>query len=319
MGHEEKNRAEDLFTYLKTPVFGPPSSENLGARFAHRMAIAKSKTHMSIAVASLALIVIGGHWTSNNAWAQSAIADLAITSAAPPTATAGAFYTFTFTATGGTPPYSWDASLASPDRPSTTTWFSSPWDEIINGMSFDSSSGVLSGAPVYAGKLPLRVRVTDANYRRLSLAYEFVVAGAGSVRSINNSPPAGAVGNAYSFKFETSWSSILGCDPNIYLIEGSLPPGLSLNVLSGDLGAPPALMARPKPLAPTRLRSQLPPTPPVFPPRPKPMPRPFRSSSPALPTQTARSVPPTGAKALPTPGFAHPQPGGTKVKLPPPR
>ncbi len=110
------------------------------ARFAHRPVGANRKSFITVIVC-LAMIIIGGHWTSQNTWAQSSTADLAITSAVPSTATTGSFYTFTFTASGGTPPYSWEASLVSPDRTSGTTWFSSPWDEIINGMSFDSSSG----------------------------------------------------------------------------------------------------------------------------------------------------------------------------------
>ncbi len=246
MEHAGRNgNGRSLFSCLKISISGPPSPKDLGARFVHLVRNVKSKPHALIALVSLALAIIGGHWTSQNTWAQSPIADLAITSGAPPTATTGSFYTFGFAASGGTPPYTWEASLVSPDRASTTTWFSSG-DEIINGMSFDSGSGILSGTPGYAGNLPLRVRVTDANYRRLSLAYEFVVTGVGSIRSINNSPPSGAVGQAYSFKFETSWSSILGCDPNIYFIEGSLPPGLSLNVLSGDLGAPPSAYGTPQ-------------------------------------------------------------------------
>lgn len=165
-------------------------------------------------------------------------ADLAITSAQPPAATAGAAYSFTFTANGGTPPYTWDASLVSPDNTGTTWWFSS-WGGAINGMTFNSTSGTLSGVPVFAGALPLRVKVTDADYRYLTLVYDFMVNGSGSPRLITNTPPSGIEGSAYSFRFATSWTSQLGCDPGIYFIDGSLPPGLSLNLISGDIGQPP--------------------------------------------------------------------------------
>ncbi len=171
-------------------------------------------------------------------------ADLAITSAHPPAANTGAAYSFTFTASGGNPPYTWDASLVSPDLTQTTWWFSS-WGGTINGMTFDTASGTLSGIPVFTGALPLRVKVTDASYRSVTLVYDFTVNGSGSPRLITNAPPPGTEGSPYSFRFATSWTSQLGCDPGIYFIDGSLPPGLSLNLISGDIGQPPAAYGTP--------------------------------------------------------------------------
>jgi hypothetical protein len=69
---------------------------------------------------------------------------LAITSANPPSATVGLPYTFTFTAEGGTSPYSW--SLATP----------------IPGLTLDPTSGILSGTPTVAGVIAETVTVKDS-------------------------------------------------------------------------------------------------------------------------------------------------------------
>ncbi|HJU83599.1 MAG TPA: hypothetical protein VJ600_05270 [Holophagaceae bacterium] len=151
---------------------------------------------------------------------------LAISSGVPPSPVAGTPYAFTFTATGGTPPYTWSGAIISPDG---TT----------NGLSLDSATGVYSGTPAFAGPLPILIRVQDSSFFAVSVQYELVITGSGSPQAILTSPPAGTEGSAYAVHFDTSWSSQLGCDPNVLLIEGSIPPGLTLNQLSGDLGNPP--------------------------------------------------------------------------------
>lgn len=69
---------------------------------------------------------------------------LAITSAAPPPALVGQAYSFTFTAGGGQPPYSWTLTPAIP------------------GLSLDAASGILSGTPTTPGSTNITVAVTDA-------------------------------------------------------------------------------------------------------------------------------------------------------------
>lgn len=151
---------------------------------------------------------------------------LTITSNVPAAATAGIAYSFTFTASGGTPPYTWDAVTIAPD---TQT----------NGFTMNTTTGVLSGIPQFSGRMPLLVSVVDSAYRRTSVQYDFPVGGTGSSKAITNTPPSGVQGYSYQFRFSTSWTNQLGCDPSLLFIEGSLPPGLTLNTLSGDLGNPP--------------------------------------------------------------------------------
>jgi hypothetical protein len=159
-------------------------------------------------------------------------AHLAISSGMPPSPVTGVPYSFTFTATGGTPPYTWSGVIISPEQAS-------------NGLTLDSATGVYSGTPSYAGPLPLRITVQDSSFLGVSVQYDLVFTGSGSPRAILTSPPSGMEGVAYQVHFDTSWTSQLGCDPNLLLMEGSIPPGLTLNQLSGDLGNPPAASGTP--------------------------------------------------------------------------
>ncbi|HJW08335.1 MAG TPA: putative Ig domain-containing protein [Holophagaceae bacterium] len=157
---------------------------------------------------------------------------LAISSGIPAAPTAGTPYSFTFTAAGGTPPYTWSGAILAPDSTS-------------NGLTLDSSTGVYAGTPKLAGPLPLKITVSDSAFTSATAQYELMIGGSGSPQAILTSPPAGIEGGAYQVHFDTSWSSQLGCDPNLLLIEGSIPPGLTLNQLSGDLGNPPAASGTP--------------------------------------------------------------------------
>ncbi len=73
-----------------------------------------------------------------------AAAPLSITSAAPPPALVGSAFSFTFTAGGGIPPYTWTMSPTIP------------------GLSLDTNTGELSGVPLVPGSTPIDVTVTDS-------------------------------------------------------------------------------------------------------------------------------------------------------------
>jgi hypothetical protein len=160
------------------------------------------------------------------------VAHLAISSGTPPSPVAGSPYSFSFTATGGTPPYTWTGTIISPEQ-------------YNNGLTLNSTTGVYSGTPSYTGSLPLLIKVQDSNYLAVSTQYELLCIGTGSPRAILTTPSSGIEGAAYQVHFSTSWTNQLGCDPNLLLIEGSIPPGLTLNQLSGDLGNPPAASGTP--------------------------------------------------------------------------
>lgn len=77
---------------------------------------------------------------------SAAIPPLAITSAAPDAGTVGVPYSFTFTATGGVPPYTWSVTAGA----------------LESGLSLDPTSGILSGTPTAAGDATYTITVTDS-------------------------------------------------------------------------------------------------------------------------------------------------------------
>ena len=73
-------------------------------------------------------------------------AGVTITSGSPPEGTIGAQYSFTFTATGGTPPYTWSISSGS----------------LPNGIKLTASTGVISGIPTTAQTANFAIKATDS-------------------------------------------------------------------------------------------------------------------------------------------------------------
>ena len=63
----------------------------------------------------------------------------------PPNGTVGVSYSHTFTATGGTPPYTWSISAGA----------------LPNGLSLDPGSGTVSGIPTVAATFNFTVKATD--------------------------------------------------------------------------------------------------------------------------------------------------------------
>lgn len=132
----------------------------------------------------------------------------------------GMAYSQSFTALGGNAPYTYSLSGAVP-----------------SGLSFNSSTGTLSGTPVQTGSFPLTVTAADsstgtgapfsvsANYT-LNVAPPAIVIAPASL-------PVGGVGSAYSQTVTASG----GIAPYTFaVVAGSLPAGVTLSsagVLSG--------------------------------------------------------------------------------------
>src|SRR5262249_31661078 len=92
-----------------------------------------------------------------------------------------ASYSATFSATGGWPPYTWSALSALPA-----------------GLTLNSASGVLSGAPTTAGSFTLSVKVTDSYQFSASKSYSLTVQSAVQLQtSVGNLAfSAGAAGDS---------------------------------------------------------------------------------------------------------------------------
>ena len=149
---------------------------------------------------------------------------LAPSTATPLNATYGASFSQTFTATGGTAPYSWTVTGPLPA-----------------GLSFNSSTGVLSGVPtIQAASYVFTVSATDSStgdgapvsvQGNYSLNIPAAMVGLSPV-----TVPGGAVAAPYT---ATTLSASGGIAPYSYAVTaGALPPGLTLSAAGAMAGTP---------------------------------------------------------------------------------
>jgi large repetitive protein len=127
-------------------------------------------------------------------------------------------YATTFTATGGTAPYSW--SLADGVLPS--------------GIAL-TAQGVLSGATLQSGAFPLVVSVTDAAGLVASKHFVLVIVGTSPVILTSSPLPVAVAGVSYGVSLQAA-----GGEPPFTwsIASGSLPPGLIINSAGQISGTP---------------------------------------------------------------------------------
>jgi len=146
---------------------------------------------------------------------------LAITTTSLNSGTVGTQYTTTLAASGGTTPYTWNAS------------------GLPSGLSL-SSSGALSGTPSASGTFSISVKVTDAANTSASATLTLAIQTSGVLTITSVSMPAGTVSSGYSELLTASG----GKSPYSWTLKsGALPAGLSLNatgLISGTVTATPA-------------------------------------------------------------------------------
>ncbi|WP_370677749.1 Ig-like domain repeat protein [Pleomorphomonas sp. PLEO] len=127
---------------------------------------AASYSTSSLAAGSHAITAVYGGDTNNIAATSSAVTvtvsapTISLTPASLPNATVGTAYSQTLTASGGTAPYSYVVTAGT----------------LPAGLSFDATSGVLSGTPATAGSFNFTVTATDAGGYTGSAAYVVTVA-----------------------------------------------------------------------------------------------------------------------------------------------
>ena len=157
--------------------------------------------------------------TASRAFTLLVQAELTITTASLPDASAGAPYSQTLAASGGAPPYSW--SIASGTLP--------------EGVALNASTGLLSGIPLESGTSTFTVQVRDAAGRQASRTYRVDTA-AGLVITTAPVLPAGTAGSAY----EQALAAAGGRAPYTWSVaSGSLPGGLALDASTGGLAGNP--------------------------------------------------------------------------------
>lgn len=134
-------------------------------------------------------------------------------------ATAGAAFSFQFTASGGAPPFTW--AIVSGALPS--------------GLTLNSTTGLLSGTPGATGSFPFTVQVTDSRSQTGQKATTLVV-GASPLAVATASLPAGLMGTAFNAQLTATG----GKPPYTWAItSGALPGGLNLASSSGIISGTP--------------------------------------------------------------------------------
>lgn len=101
---------------------------------------------------------------------EPAVTPLALVAATPPAGTNGLPYSYAFSATGGTPPYTWTTLGALPE-----------------GLTL-STTGILSGTPVVrqTGTFPVAIRVVDSQGRSVTGNFSLVIAATAPADPANN-------------------------------------------------------------------------------------------------------------------------------------
>jgi hypothetical protein len=143
---------------------------------------------------------------------------LSISTSSLPDAVVGTFYSQTLAAQGGNQPYTWTISAGN----------------LPAGLILSPTSGTISGTPTGAASVVLGVTVSDSQGRTAVKSLQLQVDLLLSITTLANLPAATA-GNAYSVVLAATGGSA----PYLWSAAGGLPPGLSLNVATGEIsGAP---------------------------------------------------------------------------------
>jgi hypothetical protein len=140
----------------------------------------------------------------------------------PPSGTVGAAYTTTLTATGGTAPLKWSLAGSLPE-----------------GLSFNSTTGVISGTPTTAGSTSFSAQIIDSSDVPYTVKAAETIAISTPIAPLvvaSGNPPSGTVGVAYS----TPLSATGGTTPYSWsIISGSLPAGLAISASTGVISGTP--------------------------------------------------------------------------------
>jgi hypothetical protein len=140
----------------------------------------------------------------------------------PAGGTVGTAYTAALNPTGGTTPLT--LSLTSGTLPP--------------GLSFNATTGTITGTPTTAGTYTFAVQLTDASVVPFTLSTpETIVIAAPAVTTLtlSGNPPAGTVNTAYA----TTFAATGGTAPYTFsLLSGALPAGLTLSPTGVVTGTP---------------------------------------------------------------------------------
>jgi lysophospholipase L1-like esterase len=164
----------------------------------------------------------GGDYATQSYSVDIAQVPLTVSSTLAP-ATVGTYYTGNVNPSGGSAPYGW--SLVSGTLP--------------DGLTFDQSTGAIVGTPTQSGSFPLQVSVEDSTSpaQQATANLTLTVAAEPTLTVSSRTPVRGAVGDFYT----TGMGYSGGLGPYTWSVtSGSLPPGLTLDPVSGMVTGTPA-------------------------------------------------------------------------------
>lgn len=133
-----------------------------------------------------------------------------------------AAYSFTFAVSGGTAPYTWEL-------------IGGAWPTGLD--TFDAATGEISGTSTVSGTFPFTIRVTDSLGNTAILSCAFTILPSLGIL-YDCSTVLDTCGNAYSCTPSVTGP---GVPPYTFvLLAGSLPTGLSLNAVTGEISGTPS-------------------------------------------------------------------------------
>ena len=146
---------------------------------------------------------------------------IAVSASGPLTTQVGVAYTQTFTASGGTAPY----TLAVSGLPAG-----------LSQTGTTSNSVTVSGTPTGAGSFNLSVTGSDSSTGPVAISQPFTLSV--SAPTIALTPAAGTLNASYGVAYSQQFTASAGTAPYAYVSTGSLPTGVSLDA-SGLLSGTP--------------------------------------------------------------------------------
>lgn len=142
-----------------------------------------------------------------------------------PDGAVGVPYAHSYTATGGTPPYTWAITPGTPD--------------VTAELPFDAATGSFAGTPTTEATYQFRIELQDAAGNRIRAGDAIRIAGVEGPLTLSGQPPDGTVGEPYSF----AWTITGGTPP--YTVGLMKWTGSESNGLVEDLGPPPSVSGTP--------------------------------------------------------------------------
>ena len=177
-----------------------------------------------VVILSFAVCSLPGCGSTRPAASAAAASNLTITTTSMPSGTAGSAYSFTLTAEGGVPPYSWSVSSGA----------------LPPGLQLNAATGLVAGSPSAASRETVSFGVQDGAEHFATAKLTLSIAAGTSTTSTltvtTTTLPTATVGAGYNLALDAQG----GTSPYAWsLVSGALPLGLLLDRPSGIITGTP--------------------------------------------------------------------------------